>query len=316
MKNKKSTAGYGNKETIRDLPIKSKEFTGNINDFEKWLRVFGFAKSTIYYSPAYLRSFFHYLERNKICTVNLISNYQIRMYMNYLANKTSKRTKKKFSQNYMLNHLNAIKLFSRYIRISSDIILDSSYRYSRTMAESRRWLKQYEVEKLYEICNNDYSGYLNRVILGVYYGLGLRRMEGVGIDISDIQWSAGVVYIKKAKNGRVRFVPMSFKIQNDIKTYIRKYRIPLLLEKRKSREQALLISEHGYRITGNSVYSRLQHMASKAGLTLPIPLHSLRHSIATHLLSNGMDLENIAKFLGHRSLESTQIYTHLIHKTE
>ncbi len=313
MKNKKSTVDSGNKETNRDLPIRSKEFTDYINDFEKWLRVFGFAKSTIYYSPAYLRSFFHYLERKKICSVNLISNNQIRMYMNYLAHKTSKRTNKKLSQNYMLNHLNAIKLFSKYLRISSDIILDSSYRYSRTMSESRRWLKQCEVEKLYEICNNDYLGHLNRVILGVYYGLGLRRMEGVGIDISDIQWNTGVVYIKKAKNGRVRFVPMSFKVQNDIKTYIRKFRIPLLLEKRKLREQALLVSEHGYRVTGNSVYFRLQCMASKAGISLPIPLHSLRHSIATHLLSNGMDLENIGRFLGHKSLESTQIYTHLIH---
>lgn len=316
MRSEKSTVGYGNKETIRDLPIRSKEFTGYIDDFEKWLRVFGFAKSTIYYSPAYLRSFFHYLERKKICSVNLISNSQIRMYMNYLAHRTSKRTNKKLSQNYMLNHLTAIKVFSKYLRISSDIILDSSYRYSRTMLESRRWLKQCEVQKLYEMCNNDYLGHLNRVILGIYYGLGLRRMEGVGIDISDIQWNTGVVYVKKAKNARVRFVPMSFKVQNDIKTYIRNFRIPLLPKKRKSREQALLISEHGCRITGNSVYSRLQHMASKAGLTLPIPLHSLRHSIATHLLSNGMDLENIGMFLGHKSMESTQIYTHLIIKKE
>lgn len=304
-----------NHGTIRYLHVKSTELVAHILGFEKWLRVFGFARSTIYYSPAYLRSFFHFLERNMVASVEQVSNNQIKMYMDYLAKLTSKRTNKKLSASYRLNHLNAIKLFSKYLRISSDISLDFTLRHSRGMTDTRRWLKQTDIERLYENCKSSYSGRMNRVILGIYYGLGLRRMEGVGIDVCDIQWTSGVVYIKNAKNRRDRFVPISPKVQHDISTYIKNFRLPLLIEKGRIMEKALLVSEKGTRITGNAVYSRLQNMASKAGIPVPLPLHSLRHSIATHLLANGLDLEKIGQFLGHKSLESTQIYAHLIHKT-
>lgn len=316
MKNKKTLAACKNSVTIRELPIHSTEFIEYISEFEKWLRVFGFARSTIYYSPAYLRSFFHFLERKKINSVDLISNMFISMFMRFLSNKISKKTQKKISQNYILNHLNAIKLFCKYLSVSKNIIIDSSFRYSSVNSKPRRWLKQKEIEKLYQTCNYNYSGYLNKVILGIYYGLGLRRMEGLGIDLNDIQWTRGLVYIKKAKNGRGRFVPISPRVQNDMRIYNHSFRIPLLNKQKRQREQAFLISEIGSIITANAIYSRLQYMATRAGLTTPLSLHSLRHSIATHLLSNGLDLESIGKFLGHRSLENTQIYTHLIHKNQ
>jgi integrase/recombinase XerD len=92
-------------------------------------------------------------------------------------------------------------------------------------------------------------------------------------------------------------------------------RDPLLKKISNSTENALLISANGKRITGNAVYSRLQNLAKKAGLPGPLSLHALRHSVATHLLENGLNLENIGLFLGHKSLESTQIYTHLFHQS-
>jgi site-specific recombinase XerD len=198
MKSKDSFPAMKNKVTIRNLPIASLEFKEYLIEFEKWLRVFGFARTTVYYSPAYLRSFMHFLEGKKISSLDQLHNNHIKQYMRYL----------------------------------SDVI--------------------------------------------------------------------------SARTGR----PLT---QGDIKAYIRKYRLPLLKEKGKSREQALLVSDKATRITGNAVYLRLQTLGLKANLPVPISLHTLRHSIATHLLSNGLSLEKIGQFLGHTSLESTQIYTHLIH---
>lgn len=316
MKSKKSSIPVYSHESLRSLPIISEELRFHLYEFEKWLRVFGFARSTAYYSPAYVRSFFHYLERSKLKSIQQVTNNQIRLYMSHMAVIISSRTKRKLSQSYLLNHINAIKLFGKYLIKSSGIIMDTCFRYSRGLTGERRWIKQFEIERLYERCNPGYSGSLNKVILGIYYGLGLRRMEGIGIDVSDIQWTNGVIYIKIAKNRRDRFVPMSPKVQYDIKSYMEKYRIQLLIEKGRPMEKALLVSEKGTRITGNSVYSRLQNLAHKADIPIPLPLHSLRHSIATHLLGNGLELERIGQFLGHKSLESTQIYAHLIHKTD
>ena len=109
MRRKKSTPKLKNSETIRHLHLESNEFSAHVADFEKWLRVFGFATSTIYYSPAYLRSFFHFLEQKEINSVDLVSNIQISMYMNHLSEVISERTNRKLSQSYKLNHLNAIK---------------------------------------------------------------------------------------------------------------------------------------------------------------------------------------------------------------
>jgi integrase/recombinase XerD len=79
----------------------------------------------------------------------------------------------------------------------------------------------------------------------------------------------------------------------------------------RSRSEALFISENGKRLSGNGIINRLQNLTKLAGINKNIGLHTLRHSIATHLLQSGMKLEFVSRFLGHESLESTQIYTHI-----
>ena len=301
--------------SLRCLPIKSIEFQLQIKNFKQWLRVFGFADATIYYSPVYLRSFFHFLEGINIHQINQITNNQIRLYIYDLAGKISDRTGRKLSQNYILNHLNAIKLFSRYLIKNKGQTVDSSIRYSNGERASRTWLVKNEIIRLYDNCDIGKQEDMNRALLGLYYGMGLRRMEGIGIDISDIQWHNGLEYIRHAKLKRERYVPMNPAVQRHLEVYNFRYRISILKRLGRMREPAFLISQNGRRITGNAVYSRIQNLAKRAELQIPLSLHSLRHSIATHLLQNGLSLENISQFLGHSSLESTQIYTHLIHKT-
>lgn len=126
--------------------------------------------------------------------------------------------------------------------------------------------------------------------------MGLRRSEGISLEIDDIQITNSLAHVRKGKNGKERYVPMSVQVQEDIKTYIVKSRNLLLKRINKSDVKALLISERGRRISGNAVYERLQRLAQSAGFTHPISLHSLRHSIATHLMNAGMKLESISSF--------------------
>jgi len=300
--------------SLKKLVLSSTEFRGHVLEFEQWLRVFGFADSTVVYSPLYVSSFLHNIERSGIQSIAMLTNNHVKTYMSFLNKVISFRTGNKLSQNYKLNHRNAIKLFSKFLKNSKDFHFDATYRSRAGSSDNRKWLTQHDIKLLYGACLPDKKGEMNRAILGIYYGLGLRRQEGVSLDLRNIQWNNGLMYVKVAKLQQERFVPLSSRIKSDLESYINIYRNPLLHKLGKSYEQALLISEQGIRITGAAVYCRLQNLACKSGLEIPLSLHTLRHSIATHFLENGLSLEYIAKVLGHRSLESTQIYTHLIHK--
>ncbi len=131
------------------------------------------------------------------------------------------------------------------------------------------------------------------------------------LDVSDIDFKGRLVYVRKGKNYKERYVPTSETILQHVKDYLDHSR-PFLQKKDKT--SALLISDKGYRAQGQSLLIRLRKLARLARIGKRIGLHTLRHSIATHLLQSGMKLKHIARFLGHDSLESTQIYTHIVHE--
>jgi site-specific recombinase XerD len=148
-------------------------------------------------------------------------------------------------------------------------------------------------------------------MLAVYYGCGLRRNEGVNLDIHDILFDKNLVYVRKGKNYKERYVPMSAGVKEDLQNYIDFVR-PVLI---KTGAKALFLNQYGKRLGSNSMADRLQNLKEKAEINKEAGLHALRHSIATHLLQSGMELEKIKRFLGHASLESTQIYTHIAYET-
>jgi integrase/recombinase XerD len=121
------------------------------------------------------------------------------------------------------------------------------------------------------------------------------------------------LHVKKGKNYKERFVPLNKTNAAYLQEWIYDYRSQIVKTKKEHR---LFINIHGEPLTGGALYTRLKLLQQQSdNIALQqknIGLHSLRHSIATHLLQAGMSLEKIAKFLGHNSLESTQIYTHLI----
>jgi integrase/recombinase XerD len=123
------------------------------------------------------------------------------------------------------------------------------------------------------------------------------------------------VHVIKGKGYKERFVPISKKGMEHITTYLYDAR-PLMITDNK--EEAFFLNHNGKRLGGQMLMLNVQALAKRtndAGLQQKeIGLHTLRHSIATHLLAHGMDLEKIKDFLGHSSLESTQIYTHLINE--
>ena len=175
-----------------------------------------------------------------------------------------------------------------------------------------------EIEALYESTyhlakrgNNEAFGQRDRAMLAIYYGCGLRRSEGIQLEVKDILKEKKLIHVRKGKGSKERYVPVTAKGMCDIEEYT-DYGREWFLKRNKACMGAFLVNMRGEAM--QEFAPRLKALQELAGIERAFSLHSLRHSIATHLLQGGMDIEQIRKFLGHSSLESTQLYTHILNE--
>ena len=173
--------------------------------------------------------------------------------------------------------------------------------YHKIERKERIILTQTEIKKLYQQTEN----IKDIALLGVYYGCGLRKTEGENLNLSDINLQSGFLQVIEGKNKLNRAVPLSYRLIKDFSDYLRFYR-----KRQKTDCKALLLNNSNNKLKGEFANKRLKYLLSKTDIKKPISLHNLRHSIATHLLENGLEIEKVQYFLGHLCLESTQIYIH------
>ena len=289
-----------------------------IQAFEKWLTTLGYAPSTIYGSMRYVTDFFFYLKLAEITTIEQITPAILNDYHHHLQKRKNKRQNGSLSTNYITANINALKRFSRYLQQSGQHFFEVGIKTRPRKDTGKTILSPAEIQSLYKACSNDMLGIRDRAMLSVYYGCGLRRSEGISLDVKDVLPDQKRLYVRKGKNYRERYVPMTTAVQQDLENYIhvsRKY----LQSFKPQKDEALFISLQSRRMSGNALIGRLHKLQQIAGIHKEtcaepgrsIGLHTLRHSIATHLLQSGMTLEEVSRFLGHSSLESTQIYTHI-----
>jgi integrase/recombinase XerD len=177
-------------------------------------------------------------------------------------------------------------------------------------------LTQIEIKELFEACQYThmapYFQSRDKAILVLLYSCGLRRNEAVHIDTEDILFQKGRIYVRKGKNYKERFVPINKYNLEILEEYVYEHRMEFATD---YQTDALLLSSLGKRINDMTMAIRLQTIVeatqNEAIMEKNITLHTLRHSIATHLMQNNVPIGMISSFLGHSSLESTQIYTHL-----
>jgi integrase/recombinase XerD len=152
----------------------------------------------------------------------------------------------------------------------------------------------------------------DRAMLSIFYGCGLRRNEVVHLDINDIHFEKSLLHVRKAKGYKERIVPVTKQSIQHLQNYLYDARPYFCNDK----NEAFFVTQSGKRLGGQVMLIRLKQLIQLTGnaelMQKEIHLHTLRHSIATHLLQNGMRLERIKEFLGHGSLDSTQIYTHFL----
>jgi integrase/recombinase XerD len=169
-------------------------------------------------------------------------------------------------------------------------------------------LSQAEVNKLLESARDaDAISLRDRALLEIMYGCGLRASEAIGLEIGDVDMRRGFVR-PHGKGSKERIVPLGREAARAIERYLRGGRPELVGERL---ERKLFVNFRGGSLTRQGLYKIIQRHAKAAGLEGKMSPHTLRHTFATHLLSNGCDLRSVQEMLGHADVATTQLYTHL-----
>ena len=173
-------------------------------------------------------------------------------------------------------------------------------------------LSRQEVEAL--IAAVDLSkpgGERNKAILETMYGCGLRVSELTGLRLSDLHFDIGFIKVK-GKGNKERWVPVGRKAVAQVSGYIGYVRTQV--KPQKGHEEFVFLSNRGKKLSRVMIFHIIKELAEKAGLRKTVSPHTLRHSFATHLVEGGADLRAVQEMLGHESITTTEIYTHLDRK--
>jgi integrase/recombinase XerD len=292
-------------------PLTSDEHQLLQQGFGEWLEVFGYAPTSIAAMPKHLAEFLHYQEAQGKYSLQQLTAGDAAAFTLHQQTRIGIRTGRGLSAGHINKYIQALNLFSRYIRESGKSGIGFTLEWLTDTRDKPAWLTRAEIRRLYAATKDDVLGVRDRAMLSVFYGCGLRLQEGASLECSDILHDRKMLYVRKGKGYKERYVPIAEKSYIDIQVYIEQAR-PELLQRPCA---ALFIDANkGRPIHKQSLYLRIKGLVRKASILKAVGTHSLRHSIATHLLQNGMKLERIKDFLGHTVLDSTQIYTHLINE--
>lgn len=310
---------------MKKYPLNNPHFIYIKESFKEWLDILGYSPSALYGLPRHVHELFYYLEQCNVNHIKQLTVQHIRDYYKELKNRENQVYGGGLSNAYLNKHLQALYKFADYLRQSGKIVLPGiGIEWEADDTAEITVITPTEIKLLYKATggyniNTELEPFnaRDRAMLTIYYGCGLRRNEGYHLNIPDINFDRRILRVRKGKNYKERLVPFNKTNSNYLQEYLYDWR-PLIVKDKK--DDAFFISQRGVRMNTQSMAIRLKILQQRTDdITLQqknVRLHVLRHSIATHLLQNGMELEKIARFLGHSSLESTQIYTHLVNNEE
>jgi integrase/recombinase XerD len=282
----------------------------------------------------YLDNYKNYLHLEKSLSENTIGAYlkDINKFTDYLEKNNFSRSPKYVTQETIRDFidyinesgmsassqaraLSGIKSFFKYL-IVDDFIDKNPSIHIETPKIGRKLpvvLELEEIENLIEAVDlSTETGYRNRAILEVLYGCGLRVSELINLKLSNIYFDEGFIKVE-GKGNKERLIPLGAKAKDAIIQYIENSRDILKMNKKiNSRDSDILfLNRRGKKITRVMIFTIIKDLANKIDLKKNISPHTFRHSFATHLIQGGADLRAIQDMLGHESITTTEIYTHL-----
>jgi len=247
-------------------------------------------------------------KRKEFFGADIVDALLIRGYLGFLHKKNKKST--------VARKLSALRSFFRYLvkhgairENPIDAILtpkqDKSIPVYLAIDDMFRLLESIETDTL--------LGLRNRALFETLYSCGIRVSELSHMNVEDVDFFAGLIRVI-GKGNKERLVPVGSKAIEAIKAYRQRLRAEAAAEVEKmepGKKGPLFLNKNKGRLTARSIARILDRLAKACGLSIPISPHALRHTFATHMLDAGVDLRAVQELLGHKSLSTTQKYTHV-----
>jgi integrase/recombinase XerC len=275
---------------------------GITDAFLKNLQLQNYSPKTIEGYRIDLKQYLEFLNKNN-SAIYLIDRKISREFIYFLESK-------KFSRRSISRKISTLRAFYNYLskegKVSSNPFkLISTPKLPKRLPD---FLTEDEVSKILSSFNDDSPMSLrDKAILEILYGSGIRVSEVVGINKIDLDLYDGEITIL-GKGNKERIVIIGSYAISALKKYISDGR-PILLKKKEN--QALFLNKFGGRLTRRNVERMTNKICQKLGIKKKVTPHTFRHSFATHLLDRGADLRVVQELLGHSSLSTTQVYTHV-----
>lgn len=274
-----------------------------------------------------VQSYIDFLERDKKLSFNTLLSYKrdIEQFITYLddigfcgISNSSKTTiikyllhlqKKGRATSTISRNLASIRSFYQYITKKNMISFDPTIELESPKVEKKlpQILSTQEVDLLLEQPKCiDLKGYRDKAMLELLYATGIRVSELIFLNMPDLNLDMG--FIKCVKGGRERSIPIGSMSTNALVEYLNKSRCFLI---KNAEEKAIFVNVNGKRLTRQGFWKIIKQYKNQAKILKDITPHTLRHSIAAHMLENGADLRIVQEMLGHSDISSTQIYTQI-----
>lgn len=280
---------------------------------------------------AYLKGFKAYLQLERSLSGNTIDAYlhDVELLAAYMRSThealSAERIEMKHLQGFLVyinelelsvgtqaRVLSGIKSFFRYMLLEEVIKADPTELLEAPKLKRKlpEFLSIAEIDLLFEaIDHSTPEGQRNRAMLETMYSCGLRVSELINLQISNLYLDVGFIRVI-GKGNKERLVPIGEEAVKQVKLYKEHVR-PFLKTIKKGSEDILFLNRRGSALSRVMVFLVLKDLTEKCGIKKNIHPHTLRHSFATHLVEAGADLRAVQEMLGHKSITTTEIYTHL-----
>ncbi len=258
--------------------IESKNHSEALNSLKTELKIRGFSPLTLRNYSFFVNKFLARTGKNAL----EVNQDDAKLYLSEMFDTKSKNT---------------ISLAAAALRFFYEEILKKDFGEIKIPKKERKLpevLTKEEVKMLIENCDNEKS----RLMLSMLYSSGLRVSEMVNLKVSDMNFNDNTGWVRKGKGSKDRIFAISPQLTNELKDYL------------EDRESTYIFSKEKP-LTTRNIQKIIKATNLRAGIQKRVTPHTLRHSFATHLLENGTDIRVIQALLGHASLNTTQVYTHI-----
>lgn len=276
-----------------------------LEDYKTYLRIErGMTSHTIDNYERDVNALVSFIENNNIEATPL--NIEKKSVEEFLYQEAKKKT-----ATTQARRLSGLKSFFNYLifesyRENNPADLFEAPKLGRKLPEV---LTVKEIEQLLEQIDLSHpQGHRNRAIIETLYGSGLRVSELVELTLSNVFFKENIIRVF-GKGGKHRLVPMGAYAKKYLEIYIDEIRALQKIDSKS--EDVVFLNRNGKKLTRMMIFTIIKALLPKANIKKNISPHSFRHSFATHLLENGADLRTIQTLLGHESITTTEIYTHL-----